>query len=160
MIKLGRLGFLKNRKGDETRKTVIKIPSAAEYIKRTSSKILKALEPYKVKADTLFDIRLSVEEAVRNAMVHGNHGDKGLSVRVAYWIKDSRMSVEVEDEGSGFDHARLADPTADENITKGSGRGVFLIKSLMDEVEFNESGNRIKMTKYIQGGDYGGKDRK
>jgi len=142
------LAFLKNRR-DKTTKTVVKIPSTIEYIKKVSSKILKALETYNVNQDTLFDIRLCVEEIIRNAIVHGNHSDKNLSVRVAYWIKDGRMNIEVEDEGGGFDYKNLADPTTAENITKNSGRGIFLVKNLMDEVEFNDSGNKIKMIKYI-----------
>ena len=150
MLNLGRLAFLKNRKNkDKLRKTVIKVPSSVGYIRKVSSKILSSLEPRKLDEDKLFDIRLCVEEAVRNAMVHGNGGNKNLSVRVAYWVKDERFIVEVKDEGSGFDYRRLEDPTANESLMKNSGRGVFLIKNLMDEIEFNERGNKVKMVKYL-----------
>ncbi|MFA5146230.1 MAG: ATP-binding protein [Candidatus Omnitrophota bacterium] len=145
MINLGQSVFLKNR----TRKTVLKLPSSLEYIRKASSKVLKALSSLDVDGDTLFDIRLCVEEAVRNAIVHGNRSDKSRFVRVAYWIKDDKLSVEVEDEGGGFIHGDVADPTADDNIMKNSGRGVFLIKKLMDLVEYNDTGNKIKMVKYL-----------
>ena len=59
------------------------------------------------------------------------------------------MNIEVEDKGSGFDYKQLSDPTANDNIMKGSGRGVYLIRSLMDEVEYNDTGNKLKMTKRL-----------
>ncbi len=148
MLNLGQSEFLKNS-NHKIRKTVVKIPSAIEYIKKASSKILKAVEPCNAPEDKIFDIRLCVEEAVRNAIVHGNRSDKKLLVRIAFLIRDDKLIMEVEDEGKGFDYEKLADPTEGDNILKNSGRGVFLIRRLMDEVVFNESGNKIRMVKYL-----------
>jgi len=103
--------------------------------------------PYKPDEHRLFEIKLCVEEALRNAMVHGNGSDASKSVKVSYSIDNDTVIIEVEDEGVGFDHEKLPDPTKEENIMKTSGRGVYLIKKIMDTVEFNDSGNRIKMTK-------------
>ena len=148
MLNLGQSAFLRNRK-NKVRKTVLKIPTKQVYIRKASSKVLEALRAYSLNEDRMFDIRLCVEEAMRNAMVHGNHNDKHRTVRVAYWIRENKLNIEVEDEGSGFDYKALPDPTAGDNLMKGSGRGVYLIKNLMDEIKFNECGNKIKMVKYL-----------
>jgi len=97
--------------------------------------------------DSLFDIRLCVEEAMRNAIVHGNLSDKRKSVKVSLEAAKGKVTIEVEDEGKGFDPGLLPDPRAGDNIMKAAGRGVHLIKKLMDEAEFNETGNRIRMVK-------------
>lgn len=134
----------------ETKKAVLIMPSRIESIKEVSSKILDFLKPYGVSEETLFDIRLCTEEAVRNAIVHGNLSDKYLLTTVSYWIEDGFINIEVEDEGVGFDRGNLSDPTTDDNLTKGSGRGVYLINKLMDSARFNESGNKITMIKKLK----------
>ena len=125
------------------------IPSDIRYIRKTSNKIMRSLKRSAVDESTLFDIKLCVEEALRNAMVHGNRSDKGLVVKVSYRIDKDRFEAVVEDEGSGFDPEKVPDPTVEENMLKYGGRGVYLIKRLMDEVEYNDRGNRVKMVKYI-----------
>jgi len=134
----------------KTKKVVIIVPSRTESIKTVSSKILGSLKPYGVSEETLFDIRLSTEEAVRNAIVHGNLSDKNLLTTVSYWIEDGAINIEVEDEGVGFDRGALPDPTTEENLMKGSGRGIYLINRLMDSARFNESGNKITMIKKLK----------
>ena len=125
------------------------IPSDIRYIRKTSNKMVRSLKRSAVDESTLFDIKLCVEEALRNAMVHGNRSDKGLVVKVSYRIDKDRFEAVVEDEGSGFDPEKVPDPTVEENMLKYGGRGVYLIKRLMDEVEYNDRGNRVKMVKYI-----------
>ena len=152
MLKLGRLEFLKSR-NKASKKALIKVPSETKYIRKVSAKILRSLSACKLGESKAFDIKLCIEEAVRNAIVHGNHSDKRLSVKASCWMEDGKVNIEVEDEGSGFDHRFLADPTSSAHIMKNSGRGVYLIKKLMDKVEFNETGNKIRMiTSIKQGG--------
>ncbi|MFH0764605.1 MAG: ATP-binding protein [Candidatus Omnitrophota bacterium] len=134
----------------KVKKKVFIVPSRIESIKKVSSKILDFLKPYGVSEETLFDIRLSTEEAVRNAIVHGNLSDKQLLTTVSYWIENGFISIEIEDEGVGFDRGVLPDPTTEENLMKSSGRGVYLINRLMDSARFNESGNIITMTKRLK----------
>jgi len=149
MTKLDPLAFLRNNR-DPSKKTVIKVASETQYIRKVSSRIISFLEHYKVDEGRIFDIRLCIEEAVRNAMVHGNHSDKALAVRTAYWIDDGALNIEIEDEGQGFDHIGVADPTTPPHILKNSGRGVYLIKKLMDKVEYNEKGNKVTMLKRLK----------
>ena len=149
MLNLGQSASLKNN-GNKIKKIVIKIPSDIKYVKKVSSKVLDSLASHDVNESDIFDIKLCVEEAVINAIVHGNCHDKNKSVRITSWVEDSRLNVEVEDEGSGFNRESLADPTANDNIMKGSGRGVYLINKFMDEIGYNDSGNKIKMTKNLE----------
>lgn len=149
MTRSGPLAFLKNN-SDPSRKTLIKVPSETRYIKKVSARILSGIERYRLDEGRLFDIRLCIEEAVRNAMVHGNHDDAKRMVKATYWVASGELSIEIEDEGPGFDHAGVADPTTEPHILKGSGRGVYLIKKLMDRVEYNNKGNKVLMVKRIQ----------
>jgi len=138
------LAFLRNPKD---RKVVLRVPSETRHIRKISSRILGALSSYVLDEGKIFDIRLCIEEAVRNAMVHGNRSDKSREVKVTYWISDDRLTIEVEDKGEGFDHSELADPTIDPHLLKNSGRGVYLIKKLMDRADYNDAGNKLTMVK-------------
>jgi len=149
MQNLGQSAFLKNRK-DGAKKIDIKIPSEIRRIRGVSSKILGYLGPYNAAEAKIFDIRLCIEEAVRNAIVHGNKSDKRRYVKISYWAQDDKLNIVVEDEGGGFDYKNLPDPTIEGNMLKNSGRGVHIILKLMDSVEFNESGSRIWMIKNIK----------
>jgi len=131
-------------------KVSIRIPSEIKNIKKVSSGILKDLKPRKIGDDAAFDIRLCVDEAVRNAIMHGNKSKKGLSVTVTYSIRPDSLEVEVADEGKGFDHRDLPDPTTGENIMRNSGRGILIMRKLMDRVEFRGPGNVVRMIKYFK----------
>lgn len=148
MLNSGRLEFLMNRQNDIVEENIT-IPSEIKYVREISSKILKRLETRSIDESVLFDIRLCVEETVRNAIEHGNRRDKRSKVRIGYRISGDRFTVEVEDEGAGFDYRSIPDPTQEDNLMKNSGRGVYLVRCLMDKVEFNEKGNKVKLTKYI-----------
>jgi serine/threonine-protein kinase RsbW len=148
MIRSGLSVFSRSLKPSGARRS-LRFSSDIRNIRRASLGIVRAIEPYNVAEDKIFDIRLCVEEAVRNAMVHGNGSRRRLKVEVRWRVEDGCLLIEVEDEGNGFDHLRLADPTSGENVERNCGRGVYLIKKLMDKVEFNAKGNVIRMTKRI-----------
>lgn len=147
MLKLGPLAFLRNPRGG---KVSLKVPSETRYIRKVSARILDSIGAGSIDEGRIFDIKLCIEEATRNAIVHGNHSDKRLPVRVSYWIEADKLHIEVEDEGPGFDHKALPDPTSSGQIMKNSGRGVYLIKKLMDKVEFNDKGNKITLVKDLR----------
>ena len=97
--------------------------------------------------DEIFETRLALEEAVLNAIKHGHGGAPGREVLVRYHVNGRRVLVTVEDQGDGFDHERVADPLASENLHKPGGRGLLLMRSLMTRVRHNRRGNRVTLCK-------------
>jgi serine/threonine-protein kinase RsbW len=105
------------------------------------------------KDGTETDIEIALSEALENAVVHGNGEDPDkpvyLTCRCAL---DGEVSITVEDEGRGFDTATLPDPTAPENRLRTSGRGIYLMKAVMDEVRFTKGGALVYMRKKSNAG--------
>ena len=95
----------------------------------------------------IFGIRLSLEEALVNAVRHGNALDKSKQVRATCRLDAESIWVEVVDEGSGFNPNDVPDPTCDENLEKPCGRGILLMRNYMTRVEYNAQGNRVTMEK-------------
>lgn len=90
-------------------------------------------------------IMVSTMEAVNNAIIHGNKSDINKEVEIEFEYKGMDLKVSVEDEGNGFNYNEIPDPTLPENIEKLTGRGVFLMRKLADEVRFNEKGNKVTL---------------
>jgi serine/threonine-protein kinase RsbW len=88
---------------------------------------------------TMYRLLLCCTEAVNNAILHGNHSDPSKKVYMRCVIQKTALIVTVKDEGTGFDSKNLADPLAKENLLKENGRGVFLMRSLMDEVKYTRT---------------------
>ena len=98
-----------------------------------------------VSDDVYGKILVSTVEAVNNAILHGNRGDVTKNVTVEMAADGNIFEVFVKDEGKGFDYNKLPDPTKPENIENLHGRGVFLMRHLADSIEFNDSGNEVRM---------------
>tara|TARA_R110001592_G_C13181791_1_gene751010 strand:+ start:5503 stop:5916 length:414 start_codon:yes stop_codon:yes gene_type:complete len=96
-----------------------------------------------ISEDNYGNILIALTEAVNNAIVHGNKEDKSKKVTLTYEVTDNEVNFVVKDEGCGFDLNQVPDPTLPENINKLSGRGVFLMNSLADEVVFDENGTMV-----------------
>ncbi|MEY3443843.1 MAG: hypothetical protein RLZZ519_2124 [Bacteroidota bacterium] len=98
------------------------------------------------KDDVFGNVMIAVTEAVNNSIRHGNRGDDSKLVRIkCASLNPYRIMMAVEDEGNGFDPETLPDPTAPENMLRESGRGVFLMRQLSDEIHFQDSGRRVEM---------------
>lgn len=97
--------------------------------------------------DDVFAVHLALEEALVNAIKHGNQRDPSKSVQVICRLAPDRIQIEVEDEGEGFDPGSVPDPTRDENLEVPSGRGIMLMRCYMTSLDFNDKGNRVKMEK-------------
>lgn len=131
-------------------KKKIAIPSSLKNIKHTVDEVITMLKAIEAEESDIFDIRLSLEEVLINAIRYGNESNEKLSVVIDLTLDGKKVIVTVKDQGRGFDYIHLPDPTREENLLKGRGRGVFLIKHLMDGVEFNKKGNHVTMTKYLK----------
>jgi serine/threonine-protein kinase RsbW len=100
---------------------------------------------YQLHYDIYGKLLLAVVEGVNNAIVHGNKLESDKDVILQYQITDKDIQFVITDNGPGFDYRNLPDPTKPENIEKTHGRGIFLMKHLADEVEFNDKGNEVKV---------------
>lgn len=101
-----------------------------------------------------FEIQLALREALVNAIVHGNQEDPQKRVHVRCRLTtDGEVSMTVQDEGPGFEHDAVADPTAPENRLLTHGRGINLMRALMDEVEFEKGGSVVHMRKRAKNAD-------
>jgi serine/threonine-protein kinase RsbW len=93
---------------------------------------------------------MAVREAVTNAIVHCNHEDEAKKVEVTFNCLEHALEIEVKDQGEGFDPTAVPDPTDPANILKTSGRGIFLMKTFMDEVDWlarPEGGTKVRLVK-------------
>jgi serine/threonine-protein kinase RsbW len=93
------------------------------------------------------DVEVALREALANAIIHGNHEDRRKYVHVTCLCEPDEVSIAVKDEGKGFDVNNVPDPTAPENIGSVHGRGILVMKALMDEVRFEEGGVVVHMRK-------------
>ena len=96
-----------------------------------------------------FGVRLSLEEAMVNAIKHGNRMEPDKQVYIACELTDDEVTVVIEDQGEGFKLEEVPDPTDDDNLEKPGGRGIMLIRSFMNGVEYNDKGNRLTMRKKL-----------
>lgn len=109
--------------------------------------LLKMLDSCGWGKDDVFAVQMAVEEAVMNAIKHGNHEDPEKSVSVFFEVTDVRFYAKITDEGPGFCPDEVPDPTLESNIEKVSGRGVMLIKTFVDECRYNKCGNSVELVK-------------
>jgi serine/threonine-protein kinase RsbW len=91
------------------------------------------------------NFRVGLSEALTNAMLYGNSRDPSKRVLVEIAFQLGRIQARVTDQGSGFDPASVPDPTTPENLTKPCGRGLFLMRKLLDEVWYNDQGNQVTL---------------
>lgn len=124
-----------------------RIPNHPAEGKRIIESLLAELERHQWDDHERFSVHLAIEEALVNAMKHGNQDDLSRFVAVDLRVSTARVWIEIEDEGEGFDPTAVPDPTADENLEVPSGRGLMLMKSYMTVVEYNSRGNRVRMEK-------------
>jgi serine/threonine-protein kinase RsbW len=121
------------------------IPGEREACLPIIAKTQQAIEAAGLGDTVAFAVRLSLEEALANAVRHGHAGDTSLHIRVEASVEPHQVKLVVTDEGPGFDPAAVPDPTADENLMIASGRGLALMRAFMTEVEVLPPGNCITM---------------
>ena len=128
------------------------IPSSLDYLPKVDEYVEGKLRKLRVDKNKLADIAISVTEAVTNAVVHGNKNDLKKKVFIKLKADFSRVEVTVEDQGNGFDPDSIQSPIEEGNLLKDVGRGIFILKSLMDKVDFiiqPQKGTTVKMTKFL-----------
>jgi serine/threonine-protein kinase RsbW len=132
----------------ESMQRTIVIQSSHDLVHQLCKSILNEVKNNHFSSNDIFGIHLALEEAMMNAVKHGNKEDPLKKIQVEYSLTPEMFDISIIDEGSGFTPAGVPDPRCGENLHKPTGRGLLLMKAYMDCVEYNETGNRVHMVKY------------
>jgi serine/threonine-protein kinase RsbW len=126
------------------------IPSDPAEARVVQERIEQVLLERQTADRDVFSIKLALEEALVNAIKHGNQFDRAKSVRVCFAVHADRFEVTITDEGTGFDPEDVPDPTAVENLERPCGRGLMLMRHYMTKVAYNDRGNSVVMCKVFR----------
>jgi serine/threonine-protein kinase RsbW len=119
--------------------------SSLDACRRILEDILAVVASYAFTQRDLFSINLAVEEALVNAVLHGNSGDPSRKVKVVFAVARTEFRVRITDEGYGFDPSTVPDPTSTRRLGTAHGRGLMLMRSFMTGVRHNSRGNSVEM---------------
>jgi len=123
-------------------------PSEVEVISPFVKQLMRFIARFRKADGSEVEVEVALREALANAILHGNNQDAGKRVFVTCRCSmDGEVSITIEDEGQGFECATVPDPTAPENLQLTNGRGIYLMKRLMDEVRFEQGGAIVHMRK-------------
>jgi len=125
------------------------IPSKPDQIQKVEQYAEKLANSIGFGEDEIDSLAIAITEVTANAIYHGNGSDPKKKVYVCFTTFDDSLTITIRDEGKGFDPQQIADPLHPENLLKDSGRGIYIIRALMDEVsfDFSKGGTEITMVK-------------
>jgi len=130
--------------------TELSLPSRIETVATAAAAVAEFIGRFGVSDDAAFGIDMAVREAVTNAVLHGNRQDETKTVDIVLKSSPDAVEISVHDQGPGFNPEDVPDPTANENILKTSGRGIFFMRTFMDEVNWlirPQGGTTVRMLK-------------
>ena len=127
--------------------TELTIPSDLSEARRVQDMIEEALQANGYTEHDIFSIKLALEEALVNAIKHGNQMDSDKRVFVVYHVSAERFDIRITDEGEGFNPDDVPDPTDERFIDRPCGRGLLLMRGFMTEVQYHGKGNVVSMSK-------------
>lgn len=135
---------------------VLEFPSDVRAIEQAVEAVLRRCPECEAHARKLrLNFRVGLTEALSNAVLYGNGEDPSKPVRVEVCIAGSTITARVTDQGHGFDPRAVPDPTTPENVARSGGRGLFLMRELLDEVHYNDRGNCVTLVLRLDPG-FGG----
>lgn len=123
------------------------IHSDFEESRVIQDQIMAAVSSASYPDNDVFAIKLALEEAMINAIKHGNKLDPQKRVRIEASVGNDQVEIMIHDEGAGFVKAEVPDPTLEENLEKNSGRGILLIEAYMSFAEWTDGGRKLRMGK-------------
>ena len=125
---------------------VLEIPTDVRSIEHAVEYVMQRCHTCEAYEKRLrWNFRVGLTEALTNAMLYGNEHDPSKRVRVEVELENGRLEARITDQGGGFDPSAIPDPTEEENILKSGGRGLFLMRQLLDEVSYNDRGNQVTL---------------
>ena len=134
---------------DAAQSVSLEVPSRLDQVKPVIDQLVEHMVAAGYPEKTRFAIRLAMDEAVTNAIRHGNALDESKMAHVDWRCTADSFHAVVRDHGTGFRPEDLPDPTDPANLTKPCGRGVMLMRVYMDHVSFNEAGNEVTLVKQV-----------
>jgi len=134
----------------DSKAELITIPSDTGEARKIQDVFEQGLQNLKAPDKDVFCIRLALEEALVNAIKHGNQMDINKKVLIKFTLDADQFEIVITDEGSGFDPNDVPDPTDIENLERPCGRGLMLMRHYMTEVEYNSVGNSVHMKKVFK----------
>ncbi|MCK5126119.1 MAG: ATP-binding protein [candidate division Zixibacteria bacterium] len=126
------------------------IPSSTDFLADVDKYLEEKFSDAGVDPSIMTDVAISVSELVNNAIIHGNKSDMTKRVDIRFSVTDTVLKVIIIDEGEGFDADTVENPIDDDNLLKEVGRGIFIVKSFVDDVQItagSEGGTRVEITK-------------
>ncbi len=130
----------------------LEIPNDFLHAKEVEDRIVEQAAHCGFSEEQTFAIRLCLEEALSNAIRHGNGGDPTKKIRICYAVSNEKTEITIADQGTGFNPTAVPDPTVRENLETPSGRGIMLMKAYMNSVEYNKLGNQVRLVKLNKAG--------
>lgn len=130
--------------------TELTLPSRIETVAKAANAVADFVGRSGISEEAAFGIDMAVREAVTNAVVHGNEQDERKAVELTLKSSPEAVEITVHDQGQGFSPEEVPDPTKEENILKTSGRGIFFMRTFMDEVTWSirpGGGTTVRMLK-------------
>ena len=125
---------------------VLELPTDVRSIEHAVEYVVRRCQACDAEAHRLrLNFRVGLTEALSNAMMYGNGHDPTKRVLVEVSLAQGELKARITDQGSGFDPSSVPDPTSPENLLKAGGRGLFLMRQLLDEVSFNDRGNEVTL---------------
>lgn len=124
--------------------------SEFRFLEEINGLMSRLFQDSDLSSEEIWEMKLALHELGVNAIEHGNQKDQDKLVRITYTIFKDRLEITVEDEGEGFDPETLPDPTEGDALVRDRGRGVYLVKRMMDGVEYLGRGNAVRLTKLLQ----------
>ena len=129
-----------------SRELVLEVPNDVAAIENTVALVVDRCEFCETHARKFdFNLRVCLTEALANAMLYGNGGDRSKRVRLEVILGSDEVRACITDQGDGFDPCAVPDPTIPENLLRPGGRGLYLMRKLMDEVRYNDRGNSVTL---------------
>ena len=130
----------------------VEIFSTFAQAKDLEDRVVAAAAACGYHEEIVFGLRLSLEEALVNAIRHGNRFDNTKKIRARYLVTADRADIYLADEGKGFNPKGVPDPTLEQNLDRPTGRGIMLMRAYMSLVEYNEQGNEVHLVKLNKAG--------
>lgn len=130
--------------------TILTLASDPSNIALVSQLVDKVTQKYRLSDDLQGTLMISLTEAVNNAIIHGNQLDPSKQVNIHLQRRKNKLCIQVSDQGNGFDHTALPDPTCPEHICNCGGRGVYLMNELCEKMEYIDGGSTVIMQFSVQ----------